>query len=64
MVTIRDLKAVIYSVTAVPPERQKILGLVLGQIPADDALLSTLQFKIKVRISTVLFSPPKKKHET
>jgi len=47
MVTIRDLKAVIYSVTAVPPERQKILGLVLGQIPADDVLLSTLQFKIK-----------------
>ncbi|KAI9605124.1 hypothetical protein H4Q26_003097 [Puccinia striiformis f. sp. tritici PST-130] len=58
MVTIKDLKVVIYSVTAVPPERQKILGLVLGQIPADDVLLSTLQFKIKKGVHFKLLGTP------
>ncbi|WAR54809.1 hypothetical protein PtB15_4B427 [Puccinia triticina] len=58
MVTIKDLKVVIYSVTAVPPERQKILGLVVGQIPADDVLLSTLQFKIKKGVHFKLLGTP------
>ncbi len=31
-----DLKAVLFSMTDVPPERQKILGLVKGRLPADD----------------------------
>ena len=31
-----DLKAVIFSMTDVPPERQKILGLVKGKLPPDD----------------------------
>lgn len=58
MVTIKDLKVVIYSVTAVPPERQKILGLVVGQIPADDVLLSTLEFKIKKGVHFKLLGSP------
>ncbi len=31
-----DLKASLMSLTDVPPERQKILGLVKGKLPADD----------------------------
>jgi ubiquitin-like domain-containing CTD phosphatase 1 len=31
-----DLKAVLFSMTDVPPERQKILGLVKGRLPPDD----------------------------
>ena len=30
-----DLKATLYSLTNVPPERQKILGLVKGKLPPD-----------------------------
>jgi hypothetical protein len=30
-----DLKAALYSLTNVPPERQKILGLVKGKLPPD-----------------------------
>ena len=31
-----DLKVVLFSMTDVPPERQKILGLVKGKLPPDD----------------------------
>lgn len=31
-----DLKFLIYSLTNVPPERQKILGLVKGKLPPDE----------------------------
>lgn len=31
-----DLKAVLFSMTDVPPDRQKILGLVKGRLPPDD----------------------------
>ena len=31
-----DLKALLQSLTDVPPERQKILGLVKGKLPPDD----------------------------
>lgn len=30
-----DLKGILYSLTKVPPERQKILGLVKGKLPLD-----------------------------
>lgn len=32
-----DLKAALHSLTEVPPERQKILGLVKGKLPPDQA---------------------------
>jgi ubiquitin-like domain-containing CTD phosphatase 1 len=31
-----DLKAALFSMTDVPPERQKILGLVKGKLPPED----------------------------
>jgi ubiquitin-like domain-containing CTD phosphatase 1 len=31
-----DLKAALFSLTNVPPERQKILGLVKGKLPPDE----------------------------
>ncbi len=31
-----DLKVVLFSMTDIPPERQKILGLVKGKLPPDD----------------------------
>ena len=34
-----DLKAAIYSLTSVPPERQKLIGLVKGKLPPEDALV-------------------------
>jgi ubiquitin-like domain-containing CTD phosphatase 1 len=30
-----DLKGILHSLTKVPPERQKILGLVKGKLPPD-----------------------------
>ena len=39
---ILDLKHLIFSLTQVPPERQKILGLVKGKLPADDLLVASL----------------------
>ena len=42
--TLGDLKAVLYSLTDVPPTRQKILGLTKGKLPSDDhALLESIQ---------------------
>jgi ubiquitin-like domain-containing CTD phosphatase 1 len=38
-----DLKALIFSQTTVPPERQKILSLVKGKLPDDEVALSHLQ---------------------
>lgn len=32
-------QAIIYSLTSVPPERQKIIGLVKGKIPGDETCL-------------------------
>ncbi|KAF8503797.1 HAD subfamily IIID h [Russula emetica] len=37
-----DLKAVLFSMTDVPPERQKILGLVKGRLPPDDGRIGDL----------------------
>lgn len=34
-----DLKAMLQSLTDVPPERQKILGLVKGKLPPDEERL-------------------------
>jgi hypothetical protein len=34
-----DLKVALYSLTDVPPERQKILGLVKGKIPPDEVTM-------------------------
>ncbi|KAF8844427.1 HAD IIID h [Paxillus ammoniavirescens] len=38
-----DLKACLMSLTSVPPERQKILGLVKGKLPPDQARISDLK---------------------
>ncbi|GAM25805.1 hypothetical protein SAMD00019534_089800 [Acytostelium subglobosum LB1] len=43
--TIEDLRAVIYSLTLVPPQNQKILGLVKGSILKDDAVLRDMDIK-------------------
>ncbi|CAH7689277.1 HAD-like domain-containing protein [Phakopsora pachyrhizi] len=45
--TIGELKVMIYSLTAVPPERQKILGLVAGKLPTDEVSISSIDFKLK-----------------
>ncbi|KAI0282703.1 HAD IIID h [Russula brevipes] len=37
-----DLKVVLFSMTDVPPERQKILGLVKGKLPTDDVRIGDL----------------------
>ncbi|KAF4578966.1 hypothetical protein EYR36_000775 [Pleurotus pulmonarius] len=42
-----DLKATLYSMTDVPPERQKILGLVKGKLPPEEARISDLRFSGK-----------------
>lgn len=42
--TVGDLKALLYSLTDVPFERQKILGLTKGKLPSDDTLLGSLTF--------------------
>ncbi|KAI0032824.1 HAD-like domain-containing protein [Vararia minispora EC-137] len=39
---VHDLKAVLFSLTNVPPERQKILGLVKGKLPPEDARIGDL----------------------
>lgn len=36
LLRVDDLKALLQSLTDVPPERQKILGLVKGKLPPDD----------------------------
>ncbi|KAF7979551.1 hypothetical protein HWV62_41816 [Athelia sp. TMB] len=38
-----DLKAALHSLTEVPPERQKILGLVKGKLPPDQARVADLK---------------------
>ncbi|KAI0317471.1 HAD subfamily IIID h [Amylostereum chailletii] len=38
-----DLKAMLFSMTNVPPERQKILGLVKGKLPPEDVRISDLK---------------------
>ncbi|KAI0064716.1 HAD IIID h [Artomyces pyxidatus] len=38
-----DLKAVLFSMTNVPPERQKILGLVKGKLPPDEERIGDLK---------------------
>jgi ubiquitin-like domain-containing CTD phosphatase 1 len=42
--TVQDLKAILFSMTDVPPERQKILGLVRGKLPDDATTLGQLVF--------------------
>lgn len=37
-----DLKVMLFSQTNVPPERQKILGLVKGKLPPEDARMYVL----------------------
>ncbi|KAH9817826.1 hypothetical protein DFH28DRAFT_1080954 [Melampsora americana] len=56
--TIGDLKVMIYSLTAVPPDRQKILGLVPGKLPLDNVLLSTIEFKMKRGAHFTLLGTP------
>jgi ubiquitin-like domain-containing CTD phosphatase 1 len=38
-----DLKAKLFSLTNVPPERQKILGLVKSKLPPEDARVGDLK---------------------
>jgi hypothetical protein len=39
---VEDLKAAIFSLTDIPPERQKILGLSRGRLPPDSSRISQL----------------------
>ncbi|KAH8117067.1 HAD IIID h [Phellopilus nigrolimitatus] len=38
-----DLKSLLFSVTNVPPDRQKILGLVKGKLPPDEETIASLK---------------------
>lgn len=42
--TVADLKAILFSMTDVPPESQKLLGMVKGKQPSDDTLLATVPY--------------------
>ncbi|KAG5647319.1 hypothetical protein DXG03_000857 [Asterophora parasitica] len=48
-----DLKAVIHSLTKVPPERQKILGLVKGKLPPDQDRISDLRLTSGKKFSLI-----------
>lgn len=43
--TVGDLKALIFSQTTVPVERQKILNLCKGKLPEDDTVLAHLNLQ-------------------
>ena len=40
--TVGDLKATLWSLTSVPPSRQKLVGLVKGKLPGDEAEVVSL----------------------
>ncbi|KAJ9474761.1 hypothetical protein PHBOTO_004656 [Pseudozyma hubeiensis] len=42
--TVADLKAILFSMTDVPPESQKLLGMVKGKQPSDETLLGTIPY--------------------
>ncbi|SAM83994.1 uncharacterized protein UBRO_06329 [Ustilago bromivora] len=42
--TVGDLKAILFSMTDVPPESQKLLGMVKGKQPSDVTLLGTIPY--------------------
>ncbi|MCO5549540.1 hypothetical protein L7F22_003012 [Adiantum nelumboides] len=42
--TVQDLKAILFSMTDVPPERQKILGLARGKLPIDSTSLGEIVY--------------------
>jgi hypothetical protein len=52
-----DLKSVIYSLTNVPPERQKILGLVSKKLPDDAATLSNINLARVTKPFQVIGTP-------
>jgi hypothetical protein len=43
--TVGDLKALIFSQTTIPVERQKILNLCKGKLPEDDVVLEHLNLR-------------------
>ena len=45
--TVGDLKALVFSQTTVPPERQKIIGLAKGKLSDDDVTIAQLQLHEK-----------------
>ncbi|PWN35199.1 uncharacterized protein FA14DRAFT_160452, partial [Meira miltonrushii] len=42
--SVQDLKAILFSMTDVPPERQKILGLARGKLPIDSTSLGEIVY--------------------
>lgn len=42
--TVADLKAILFSMTDVPPESQKLLGMVKGKQPSDETPLGTIPY--------------------
>ncbi len=42
--TVGDLKAILFSMTDVPPESQKLLGMVKGKQPSDDTQLGSVPY--------------------
>lgn len=43
--TVGDLKALVFSQTTIPVERQKILNLCKGKLPEDDTVLAHLNLQ-------------------
>ncbi|KAI5119947.1 hypothetical protein M0805_002136 [Coniferiporia weirii] len=48
-----DLKSLLFSMTDVPPERQKILGLVKGKLPPDDETIANMKLPSGKKFSLV-----------
>jgi ubiquitin-like domain-containing CTD phosphatase 1 len=48
-----DLKAALQSLTDVPPERQKILGLVKGKLPPDQARITDLHLSVGKKFTLI-----------
>ncbi|GHJ83719.1 hypothetical protein NliqN6_0121 [Naganishia liquefaciens] len=55
-----DCKAIIYSLTSVPPERQKIIGLVKGKIPGDETCFNDLAVPAHRHKFTLIGTPQDK----
>ncbi|GAA5835350.1 hypothetical protein JCM3766R1_004764 [Sporobolomyces carnicolor] len=50
--TVGDLKAILFSLTGVPPERMKLVGLIKGKLPGDDQEI--VKLGLQPRTSSVI----------
>ncbi|KAK4703793.1 ubiquitin-like domain-containing CTD phosphatase 1, partial [Phenoliferia sp. Uapishka_3] len=61
--TVGDLKAQIWSLVSVPPQRQKILGLVKGKLPPDEVEVSTFLTEGKTKEFMMVGTPEGEEHK-